>query len=68
MMMSTTLSDQPIASLRDDVIPHYDDVIPEFYATNMPHIMACKTSDKWTSREAEDKHRRADNKGRQRQG
>ena len=49
------LSDQLIASFSDDVIPHYDDVIPECYATNMPYMWACKTWVKSTSMEAEDK-------------
>ena len=46
---------QPILSLRDDVIPFYDDIIPECYATDTLYIRACTTSAKQTSRRAEDK-------------
>ena len=49
------LPDQPITSFRDDVIPCYDDVIPECYATGMPYIRTFKTSAKQTSRETGDK-------------
>ena len=46
---------QPITGFRDDVTLHYDDVIPECYAANMPYIRACRTSAKQTSRGSEDK-------------
>ena len=46
---------QPITSFRDDVISHYDDVIPECYATNIPYKRTCITSTEQTSRGTEDR-------------
>ena len=40
------LSNQPIATLIDDVIQHYNAVIPECYKPNMPYIRVCTTSAK----------------------
>ena len=43
VIMHPKLLDQPIIS-------HRDEFMPECYAATMPHIRACKTSARWTSR------------------
>ena len=54
-MMPSHTPRSAITSLRHDVIPHYDGVIPECYATNTPFIIAWTTSAKQTSSRTENK-------------